>query len=305
MKLEPLSFLFMEGDPGDRMFIVRKGRVRIMKREGSQMATLAELGPGSILGEMSLLDKQPRSATAKTLETTEVLEIDQTMLEKTYEALPPWLTSIIRMLVQRLRETTARKYRDDICNALPCLLFLFLDTKEPLSIDTLSDQVRSIYGLSHSDFNRLLDGFVKLGLVQKIGTDRVQLLKPRTAEMLYSALQDRLLPKPTKDNLLSKDEIEVLNALLSTSVKHPQLNGNLSVVTQTQIKVLFPNLQAQHLANLALTGHLRGNPEIKESCVPPDSQQYLFEEKQIQELLDLQALLDQVTTQLPQLMSLS
>lgn len=302
MKLEPLSFLFMEGDPGDRMFIIRRGRIRIMKREGSQMATLAELGPGSILGEMSLLDRQPRSATAKTLETTELLVIDQNMLEKTYEALPPWLTSIIRMLVQRLRETTARKYRDDLFNAFPCLLFLLQDSKEPLIIMNLADQMRSLYGLSYSDFQRLLSAFQKMGLTRLLGDDRIEVINPRTSRLLYLALLDRTLPKPTRENLLSKEETQSISALLSTSAKFPQVHDKLNMVTQRQILDLYPDLQCHHLANLCLAGHLQGIPEIHESGSPPETQRYAFDEKRIQELLDLQRLFEKATSGLAEFM---
>lgn len=304
MKLEPLAFLFMEGDPGDRMFIVRRGRVRIMKREGAQMATLAELGPGSILGEMSLLDRQPRSATAKTLETTELLVIDQTMLEKTYDALPPWLTSIIRMLVQRLRETTARKYRDDLCNALPCLLFLLQDSQEALLISTLAEQIRSLYGLSHSDFQRLLDGVQALGLVKPLSNDRIEIIKPRMVHLLYQAMLDRTLPKPTRENLLSAEETHTLQALLAASAKNPHAQGHLNVVTQVQVRESAPDLNPQHLVNLGLAGHLQGTPALTEGCSPAETQQYAFEEKKMQELFDLQSLFAQATTGLAELMVL-
>lgn len=59
------AIVFREGDPGDGMYIVLEGRVKIFRTHDGREANLAVLGRDEFFGEMSLLDHQPRSATAK------------------------------------------------------------------------------------------------------------------------------------------------------------------------------------------------------------------------------------------------
>ena len=66
--------LFQEGDPGDYLFLVVSGRVKVslLGGEGKEIV-LSILGPRSFLGEMALLDGSPRSATAMTLERSTLI----------------------------------------------------------------------------------------------------------------------------------------------------------------------------------------------------------------------------------------
>jgi CRP-like cAMP-binding protein len=57
--------LFREGDPGDGLFLVVSGEIEIIKRGPSGERSLARLGPGSVLGEMSLITTEARSATGR------------------------------------------------------------------------------------------------------------------------------------------------------------------------------------------------------------------------------------------------
>lgn len=103
--------IFQQGDPGDRMYVIIDGRVRISREvSGIGEEAIAILGPGSVFGEMALLDEAPRSADARVHEQPcRLLAIPKDAFEDllflhkdlAYEVL--W--SIVRMLTQRLRET--------------------------------------------------------------------------------------------------------------------------------------------------------------------------------------------------------
>jgi CRP/FNR family transcriptional regulator, cyclic AMP receptor protein len=102
--------IFQYGDPGDKLYIILEGKVRIFREVGGMgEEALAVLGTGEVFGEMSLLDESTRSAGALAHERCRLLVItkdafdDLLFLHKdlAYEVL--W--SCVRMLASRLRET--------------------------------------------------------------------------------------------------------------------------------------------------------------------------------------------------------
>jgi CRP-like cAMP-binding protein len=103
--------IFQHGDLGDKLYIIVDGRVRISRDiPGMGEEALAVLGPGAVFGEMALLDDSPRSADARVHERCRLLTVSKDAFEDllflhkdlAYEVL--W--SVVRMLTQRLRETT-------------------------------------------------------------------------------------------------------------------------------------------------------------------------------------------------------
>jgi CRP-like cAMP-binding protein len=103
--------IFQHGDVGDKLYILMEGRVRISRDiPGMGEEALAVLGPGAVFGEMALLDDSPRSADARVHERCRLLTVSKDAFEDllflhkdlAYEVL--W--SVVRMLTQRLRETT-------------------------------------------------------------------------------------------------------------------------------------------------------------------------------------------------------
>jgi CRP/FNR family transcriptional regulator, cyclic AMP receptor protein len=102
--------IFQHGDRGDKLYIIVEGKVRISRDvPGMGEEALAVLGPGTVFGEMSLLDEAPRSADARVHERCRLLTVPRDAFEDllflhkalAYEVL--W--SVVRMLAERLRET--------------------------------------------------------------------------------------------------------------------------------------------------------------------------------------------------------
>jgi len=89
-KLKAGTILFRENDPGDAMFVILSGRVAILKRVTENVdKTLGILDAGEYLGEMSLLLKADRTATARVIEDAELVEMTrntfQQLLQEHYE----------------------------------------------------------------------------------------------------------------------------------------------------------------------------------------------------------------------------
>ncbi|RKZ21027.1 hypothetical protein DRQ16_04150 [bacterium] len=97
------EILFREGEPPREIFLIKEGKVEIIKGD----KRLAILDAGEFLGEMAVLDGRPRSATARALEDTVVLTLDRDELLKKMED-DPMLGALITTLIRRLREADRR-----------------------------------------------------------------------------------------------------------------------------------------------------------------------------------------------------
>ena len=102
--LDADEVLFERGEEGDAFYMVVSGAVRITR--GAR--ELAMLGPREGFGEMAILDREARSATATAAEPTTLLRIDQASFDQLIERNPAVARGIYRVLTRRLRSTLAQ-----------------------------------------------------------------------------------------------------------------------------------------------------------------------------------------------------
>jgi len=103
INLGPEEVLFEDGDPGDSMFIIVDGAVRIHKEDKE----IAALGDTEFIGEMAIMDQEPRSASATTLEETVLLRISGEDFFDLMASRMDIVQGIMRVLTRRLREAIA------------------------------------------------------------------------------------------------------------------------------------------------------------------------------------------------------
>jgi CRP-like cAMP-binding protein len=100
--------LFYKGDGGDSLFIINKGRVKIVTQDSQENeVVLNQVGAGEIIGEMALLDHEPRSAGVVALEETSVMELSREDFMEILSRQPELALSVIRSLISRLRHNTS------------------------------------------------------------------------------------------------------------------------------------------------------------------------------------------------------
>lgn len=101
------EILFHKGDVGDSLFIILSGRIKVfsLDDQGEEVA-LNQVSAGEIIGEMSLLDYEPRSASVVALEKTTVLELGREDFMEILKRQPELALSVIRNLSSRLRHNT-------------------------------------------------------------------------------------------------------------------------------------------------------------------------------------------------------
>jgi CRP/FNR family cyclic AMP-dependent transcriptional regulator len=98
------TVLFREGEPGREMYVVQQGRVNISKRVGEVEKILSSLGPGEFLGEMSILNGRPRSATATCAEASKLLVLDAPTFETMVRSNAEIAIRMIKKLADRLQQ---------------------------------------------------------------------------------------------------------------------------------------------------------------------------------------------------------
>ena len=99
--------LFEEGTPGDALYAVVDGEIQITHRVGGREVALARRGEGDFIGEMSLMDDAPRSATARTLRESHLLVIRRRAWETLISCSPSAPVTMLRTMAARLRSTEA------------------------------------------------------------------------------------------------------------------------------------------------------------------------------------------------------
>ena len=115
--LEPVAWpkgvrVFDMGDIGLELYIITAGRVGIsVDPDPSRLVFVSELKAGDSLGEMALIDNEPRSATAHVLEDTQALALDNEKFQGLLLSYPELGIGMLRALSQRLRALSVKQDR--------------------------------------------------------------------------------------------------------------------------------------------------------------------------------------------------
>jgi CRP/FNR family transcriptional regulator, cyclic AMP receptor protein len=95
--------LFSKGDPADRMYVVLSGELHV----GDGNLIFERLSPGSMMGEMGLIDHAPRAATVTAQSDCTLAEIDEKRFLFLVQQTPSFALNVLRLLSQRLRRMDA------------------------------------------------------------------------------------------------------------------------------------------------------------------------------------------------------
>ncbi|MDR2923671.1 MAG: cyclic nucleotide-binding domain-containing protein [Treponema sp.] len=96
------TMLFAEGEPGDELFIIQKGSIKITKIVDHKEVLLAMLKQGDILGEMALLEGKPRAASAVAYEDCDVMAVNKANFELMIKNQPQLIERITTLLADRI-----------------------------------------------------------------------------------------------------------------------------------------------------------------------------------------------------------
>jgi len=166
--------LFREGDVGDEMYLIKSGQIRITKSIGDEEKTLAILKEGDFFGEMAVLDRSPRSASAIAHTDCELIIVDREAFLKQVKE-NPFIEYVIETLTKRLRQTDEMLKFMYIQNEEKRLVSFILtkaksqgketpdgiDSGVPASPDSISGMI----GVSKEKITKVLNTLMNNGLI--------------------------------------------------------------------------------------------------------------------------------------------
>ena len=92
------EIIIRQGEPGDCMFVVQSGTVEVVREEDGAPTVLAELGPNDFFGEMSLFERENRSATVRAKRDAHVLTVDRKTLFRRIQNDPSLALTLLHAL---------------------------------------------------------------------------------------------------------------------------------------------------------------------------------------------------------------
>jgi CRP-like cAMP-binding protein len=172
--------LFNEGDPGDRLYIVTQGKIKLGRTAvDGRENLLAVLGPGEMFGELSLFDPGPRTATATAITATTLSGLGHDDLEPLLLQRPEVASRLLAALARRLRRTNEAMadlvFSDvpgRVAKALLDLAKRFgVETEDGLRVthDLTQEELAQLVGASRETVNKALADFAARGFLRLEG----------------------------------------------------------------------------------------------------------------------------------------
>lgn len=170
--------LFMKGDPGDALYAVRRGQIRIATgTDAGRRLTLNLLGSGDVFGEVALLDGRPRTADAIATEPSELFMVRRRDFVDLIAHRPAVAVRIIELLCDRIRWMSDRM-EESVLMPLPARLarrLLALGDDYGAEIQVSQEELAVFIGSTRESVNRQLQEWKRRGLIE-IGRGRIRLI---------------------------------------------------------------------------------------------------------------------------------
>ena len=172
--------VFDEGDPADRMYVVRSGRVAISKRSlDGKESIVALMEAGDLFGEMSLFDGEDRSAGARALEPCELVVVPYAPLTAVLDERPVLLWGMVALLCRRMRTTDialADSLFLDVTGRTAKRLLELAGGRDEFALPITQEELAGMVGASRERVNKALAQFIRLGWLA-VSERRYRILK--------------------------------------------------------------------------------------------------------------------------------
>ncbi|MGB5809559.1 MAG: Crp/Fnr family transcriptional regulator [Polyangiales bacterium] len=170
VRLAAGTTVFRQGDTGGSMYVIRAGKVRVLKDTRGRQRIVTTLGPGDFFGEMAVVTGRPRSATVEVVEESDLIKVPADKLQEMVLDDGEVAIRIIRHLAERLEH--ANRFidvllEDDISARVILELQESLqDADGSVAPDVTVDELALKLGLDKDDVSSSLRRLVRVGVVE-------------------------------------------------------------------------------------------------------------------------------------------
>ena len=253
-KLEPGHYLFREGDPPDCMYVIKTGKLTVVKSKANSEIVLAEIGPGAMVGEMAFFDDKPRSASVKAVKESEVIILPYKALRAQFASFPEWAKAIMRTVNtslrnanMRLKELESTKGESDemfpphLVTRLISILNLIgqrYGKQEPEGLvvpgGVLRNYTIQIFQEPTHKMQKMMNALMEIELmkVEEIGDgkQKIVIFKPDLLFQFVEWYNDWLFKQEKERILIKEEELKILKAALHFAKKGtPDVKGFVKV----------------------------------------------------------------------------
>lgn len=177
-RLEAGQTLFERGDPGDALYAIRRGQIRIATgTDEGRRRTLNLLGSGDVFGEVALFDGHPRTATAVASEATDLLVVWRRDLLALMARQPGVAVQVIELLCARIRwmsrEAEEAAFLSLECRLARRLVSLAADYGDDIAIS--QEELAVFVGATRESVNRHLQTWKQAGFLA-LGRGRIRVV---------------------------------------------------------------------------------------------------------------------------------
>lgn len=163
--------LFAEGDEPDALYIVIRGRIAIANRSvDGRESVVALMEPGDLFGEMGLFVDGGRSAEARALEHSVVVQIPYGPVRRLYQERPASLWSVVKLLAGRLKSTDealADSVFLDVTGRTAKRLLELAGDRDEFTLPITQEELAGMVGASRERVNKAIASFVRLGWIEQ------------------------------------------------------------------------------------------------------------------------------------------
>ena len=171
------EIIFFEGEPGEAMYVIEKGKVKILKDnlEGKEQI-LNVVEKGDVFAEVVIFDDRPYPATAQTVEDSLIAAIKKESFDQMLYLNPQIAVKMMKLMGKRLREAqgkiadlalknTDKRVLSTICKLARKHGRELSDNKVKIELSLTHQQLANMVGCSRETVSRILSKFKKKGLI--------------------------------------------------------------------------------------------------------------------------------------------
>jgi CRP/FNR family cyclic AMP-dependent transcriptional regulator len=190
------DMIFLQGDPGQALYLIETGRVRIyVQEDGGQEMSVIFYGAGEIFGELSVIDGLPRSASAAAVEDTVVLVLSRDRLRTHLRTIPQLAYNFMLALSVRVRYTTQQVGNRTLLDVPARLARKLLELAQQygevaangvrLKVTPTQSELASLIGATRESINKAVAHFKRENII-RLDQNQITILDPEALRELSS-----------------------------------------------------------------------------------------------------------------------